>query len=138
MVFYFLTLNTWPLRNLQHGPSPFWTLNFQGIDGAALSGSDLVRRRPNAVTILYREIVGDAGSAMFDKWYQSGSKENVVFWRNEILKTTAVRAAIDKMNELFFESEKCINMMPEQLVDVIVPVQEMLQSECLRLVDAIS
>ena len=54
-------------------------LNFQGDDGAATIGSDLGRRAPNAVVVLFRDSLADEKRIIFDDWYASGAVNS---WRN--------------------------------------------------------
>ena len=105
-------------------------LNFMGDDGAEATGSDLRRRGPNAVTVLYREILDGPIKADFESWYESGCNVDLEAWQSRIIKSSAMHVAAQKMLKMLRESEELAAAQPAELVEVIKPVQQMLQQIC--------
>ena len=75
-------------------------MNFQGDDGAVSSGSDLIRRAPNAVIVIFREGLDDVSKVRFDNWYVSGSQDNSMQWQNRIILSSAMKVAETRMQGL--------------------------------------
>lgn len=113
-------------------------LNFQGDDGAATVGSDLGRRAPNAVVVLFRDSLTDEKRNSFDKWYLSGSSERLAHWQEQIAESAAMKVAAVRMNGMLDESGRLAASLPEELVKVITPVQQMLEQVCQRSVRALT
>jgi octaprenyl-diphosphate synthase len=105
-------------------------LNFQGDDVAVSSGSDLFRRAPNAVIIIFREALDDVSQVRFDNWYVSGSQDNYLQWHNRIILSSAMKVAEVRMQNLIEDSERLAEKLPSEMVEIIVPIQQMLQHEC--------
>ena len=113
-------------------------LNFQGDDGAATSGSDLIRRAPNAVVVLFRDSLDDHAKNLFDNWYASGTKEDYMQWREQISASPAMQAAVVRMWDLIDASKRLSEKLPTELVEVVIPVQNMLQQECQKSMEILS
>ena len=105
-------------------------LNFQGDDGAVSIGSDLNRRAPNAVIVIFREGLDDVSKVRFDNWYTSGSQDNYMQWHNKIIISPAMKIAAVRMQDLIDDSERLAEKLPAELVEIIIPIQQMLQHEC--------
>ncbi len=105
-------------------------LNFKGDDGAVSSGSDLIRRAPNAVIVVFREGLDDLSKARFDSWYVSGSEENYLQWQNKIIASSAMNVAAIRMQSLIDDSERLAEKLPAELIEIVIPIQQMLQHEC--------
>tara|TARA_Y100001935_G_C17287340_1_gene501144 strand:+ start:47 stop:610 length:564 start_codon:yes stop_codon:yes gene_type:complete len=105
-------------------------LNFKGDDGALSSGSDLIRRAPNAVIVIFREGLDDFTKARFDSWYASGSKNGHLQWQSEINNSTAIGIAGVRMQSLIDDSERLAEKLPAELIEVVIPIQQMLQHQC--------
>ena len=113
-------------------------LNFQGDDGAATAGSDLGRRAPNAVVVLFRESLTDNMRSIFDHWYMSGSSEELAYWREQIAGSAAIKVAAVRMHGMLDESDRLAASLPEELVKVVTPVRQMLEQVCQRSVGALA
>ena len=105
-------------------------LNFQGNGGAVSSSSDLLRRAPNAVIIIFREALDDVSQIRFDNWYVSGSQDNYLQWHNRIILSSAMKVAEVRVQDLIEDSERLAEKLPSEMVEIIVPIQQMLQHEC--------
>jgi geranylgeranyl pyrophosphate synthase len=113
-------------------------LNFQVDDGAGPSSSDLIRRAPNAVIVLFRDSLDNISKTRFDDWYVSGSKDNYMQWQKKILVSPAMKIAALRMQELINDSERLAEELPSVLVEVIIPIQKMLQYECQKSIEIIT
>ena len=105
-------------------------LNFKGDDGAVSSGSDLIRRAPNAVIVIFREGLDDFTRARFDSWYVSGRQNDYLQWQSEIISSPAMNVAAVRMQSLIDDSVRLAEKLPAELIEVVIPIQEMLQHEC--------
>ena len=112
-------------------------LNFKGDDGDATCGSDLGRRAPNAVVVLFREGLDEVAKARFDAWYASGSDDDGR-WQKQLMGSSAINVAVAKMNGMLDQSERLAAALPEELVEVITPVQQMLLHVCQKSVGALN
>ena len=113
-------------------------LNFQGDDGAASGSSDLNRRAPNAVIVLFRDTLDNVSKARFDNWYLSGSKDNYMQWHKQIFVSPAMEMAAVRMQDLINDSEQLADKLPSELVEVIIPIQNMLQHECQKSIEILT
>ena len=107
-------------------------LNFRAGDGAADCGSDLVRRAPNAVIVLYRERMEGGEALAFDRWCKEGSNDGLAFWLQKIMASDALIQSAGRMQSIFDESIRCAAEMPVELQTAIAPVQNLLESVCLQ------
>ena len=107
-------------------------LNFSGGDGANTCGSDLGRRAPNGVVVLFRQSLDDSRRAAFDSWYASGSPDGLDQWVEELRRSSAPAEAARLMNGLLNDASCCAARLPAELVAVITPIQQLLQQVCLK------
>ena len=112
-------------------------LNFQGDDGAATMGSDLGRRAPNAVVVLFRDTLTAEKRNRFDSWYALGNSEQLAYWQETIAESAAMKVAAVRMHGMLDESARLAASLPEELVEVITPVHQMLEQVCQRSVRAL-
>ena len=105
-------------------------LNFKGKDGAAEDGSDLGKRAPNAVVVLFRNGLDEVTKARFDSWYVSGHTDELIKWQETIMDSPAIDLATLKMNSILDESAYLATSFPEELIEVITPIQQILQQVC--------
>ena len=110
-------------------------LNLQIVDNEASANSDLIRRAPNAVIVLFRNSLDNVSKAHFDNWYVSGSKDNYMLWKKKILVSSAMETAAFRMQELINDSKLFAEKLPTELVEVIIPVQNILQNECQKSIE---
>ena len=72
----------------------------------------------------------DATKADFESWYESGCNVDLKAWQRRIIESSAMHVAAQKMLKMLRESEELAAAQPAELVDVIMPVQQMLQQIC--------
>ena len=75
---------------------------------------------------------------MFDGWYASGSSEQLAQWQDAITESAAMKVAAVRMHGMLDESERLAASLPEELMEVITPVQQMLEQVCQKSVRALT
>ena len=107
-------------------------LNFSGGDGANTCGSDLGRRAPNGVVVLFRQSLDAKTKADFENWYASGSSDGLDLWVDELRRSPALGEAARRMDSLLEDANSYVDRLPAELVFVITPIQQLLQQVCLN------
>ena len=113
-------------------------LNFQGNDGAEAQASDLRRRAPNAVTLIYRHMLPAPEKMHFDEWYRSGCNSALDYWQDKIIGSSAMKTAARRMHGIFNESGRLAEELPVGLDEVIFPLHLMVKQVCEKSVVALS
>jgi geranylgeranyl pyrophosphate synthase len=113
-------------------------LNILGNDGAEATGSDLRRRAPNAVIVIYREELDDPTKDNFDSWFLSRCNVDLETWQRKISDSSAMHIAAKEMLAMLQESERLITSLPVELTAVINPVHQMLRNICQKQVTAMA
>ena len=107
-------------------------LNFSGGDGANTCGSDLGRRAPNGVVVLFRDQLDASRQSDFDEWYACGTKDGLEAWVDELRESGAPTEAARRMESLLGDATAYANRLPAELSAVITPIQQLLQQVCLK------
>ena len=81
--------------------------------------------------------LADEKRIIFDGWYASGSSEQLAQWREAIMESAAIKVAIVRMQGMLDESER-LTHLPDELMEVITPVQQMLEQVCQKSVRALA
>lgn len=113
-------------------------LNFQGNDGAETQASDLGRRAPSAVTLIYRHSLGTSEQSHFDEWYRSDCNSALDFWQDKIIGSSAMNTASCRMHDIFNEGSRLAEELPVGLSEVIHPLHLMVKQVCEKSVMALS
>ena len=112
-------------------------LNFQGNDGAETQASDLGRRAPNAVTLIFRHLLETPEQGQFDKWYRSGCNSELKCWQDKIIGSRAMHTASRRMHDIFNEGGRLAEEFPLGLDEVIYPLHLMVKQICEKSVVAL-
>lgn len=107
-------------------------LNFRALDGAIDQGSDLARRAPNAVVVLYRQSLQPEQLIIFDDWYSSGSNTEFESWRKKILFSEAMELSAHEMQKGLSKTTHLAKEMPTALSEAVLPVQLILRQVCMK------
>ena len=107
-------------------------LNFRALDGAANCGSDLARRAPNAVIVLYRQNLTPVQAIAFDDWFLSDDNAALCAWQQQILRSDAMALSAHQMHKTFDQTVYYAQVLPAGLSEVIAPVQALLKQVCLK------
>ena len=113
-------------------------LNFSGGDGANTCGSDLGRRAPNGVVVLFRQSLDATVKVDFDDWYASGSPDGLDRWVDELRRSPALGEAARRMDNLLEDATGYADRLPAELVAVITPIQQLLQQVCVKSVASLN
>ena len=113
-------------------------LNFSGGDGANTCGSDLGRRAPNGVVVLFRQQLDSQSQARFDDWYACGASEDLEIWVDELRASDAPAEAARRMESLLGDATVYAGRLPTELSAVITPIQQLLQQVCLKSVASLN
>ena len=113
-------------------------LNFSGGDGANTCGSDLGRRAPNGVVVLFRQQLDAQGQSKFDDWYACGASEGLEAWVDELRASGAPAEAARRMESLLGDATAYAGRLPTELSAVITPIQQLLQQVCLKSVASLN
>jgi geranylgeranyl pyrophosphate synthase len=107
-------------------------MNFRALDGAEDQGSDLARRAPNAVIVLYRQSLNVERRAAFDAWYISRSNAGIETYNQDILTSDAMAMSAHEMQKILATTDSTAHSLPSGLLEVILPVQSLLEQACLK------
>ena len=107
-------------------------MNFRALDSAEDQGSDLARRAPNAVVVLYRQALTAERIAAFDAWYIARSNADIETYHQDILKSDAMAKSAHEMQKILAKTDSAVEALPSGLLEAILPVQLLLEQACLK------
>ena len=113
-------------------------MNFRALDGAEGQGSDLARRAPNAVVVLYRQALSVERKRAFDAWYVSSSNAEIETYHQDILTSDAMAMSAHEMQKILARTDSAAQALPVGLLEAILPVQSLLEQACLKSVAPIN
>ena len=109
-------------------------LNVIGKDGAASPASDLLRRAPNAVIVMFRTTLDREHAADFDSWLASGSEHNALNWQTRLRRSPALCMTASALMSMFDEAESSSDALPSDCQAIITPIKAQLRHVCRDLV----
>ncbi len=109
-------------------------LNVIGKDGAASPASDLLRRAPNAVIVMFRTTLDREHAAEFDSWLASGSEHNALNWQTRLRRSPALSMTSSALMSMFDEAESSSDALPSDCQAIITPIKAQLRHVCRDLV----
>ena len=109
-------------------------LNVIGKDGAASPASDLLRRAPNAVIVMFRTTLDREHAADFDSWRASGSEHTALNWQTRLRRSPALSMAASALMSMFDEAESSSDALPSDCQAIITPIKAQLRHVCRDLV----
>jgi geranylgeranyl pyrophosphate synthase len=109
-------------------------LNVIGKDGAASPASDLLRRAPNAVIVMFRTTLDREQASAFDKWLASGSDYNALDWQTRLRRSPALSMTASALMSMFDEAESSSDALPSDCQAIITPIKAQLRHVCRDLV----
>ena len=111
-------------------------LNVTGTDGAASPASDMLRRAPNAVIVMFRNTLSGAQAEAFDSWLASGTTKDAGYWQDQLRQSRALALTAKKLRELVAEAEACAHTLAADCQSVITPLNAQLRHLCLDLANS--
>ncbi len=109
-------------------------LNVIGKDGAASPASDLLRRAPNAVIVMFRTTLDRDHASDFDKWLASGTEHNALNWQTRLRRSPALSMTASALMSMFDEAESSSDALPSDCQAIITPIKAQLRHVCRDLV----
>ena len=109
-------------------------LNVMGKDGAASPASDLLRRAPNAVIVMFRTTLDRDHAAEFNKWLACGSEHGALEWQMRLRRSPASSMTASALMNMFDEAERSSDALPSDCQAVITPIKAQLRHVCRELV----
>jgi geranylgeranyl pyrophosphate synthase len=109
-------------------------LNVIGKDGAASPASDLLRRAPNAVIVMFRTTLDREQASAFDKWLASGTEHNALDWQTRLRRSPALSMTASALMSMFDEAESSSDALPSDCQAIITPIKAQLRHVCRDLV----
>ena len=109
-------------------------LNVIGKDGAASPASDLLRRAPNAVIVMFRTTLDRDHASDFDKWLASGTEHNALNWQTRLRRSPALSMTASALMSMFDEAESSSVALPSDCQAIITPIKAQLRHVCRDLV----
>lgn len=109
-------------------------LNVIGKDGAASPASDLLRRAPNAVIVMFRTTLDREQASAFDKWLASGTDHNALDWQTRLRRSPALSMTASALMSMFDEAESSSDALPSDCQAIITPIKAQLRHVCRDLV----
>ena len=113
-------------------------MNFRALDGAIDQGSDLARRAPNAVVVLYRQSLPAEQLIVFDEWYSSNSNTKFASWRQKILASEAMAMSAHQMQKSLSKTADFAKEMPMALSEAVLPVELLLRQVCMKAISPVN
>lgn len=107
-------------------------LNIIGEDGALNPASDLMRRAPNGVIVTYRNTLLGEDRERFDQWLSNADHKGASYWHQRIISSSAISITCELMSGILEEAEMKAMSIPEELADIVAPVQALLGSICAK------
>lgn len=109
-------------------------LNIAGTDGANSPASDLIRRTPNAVIVMFRTTLKRNKAAEFDKWLASSDTSGAATWQKRLARSLAMQMTASSLLKMMEQAEASSAQFPHDCRDVIAPIQSQLHTVCHKLV----
>ncbi len=107
-------------------------LNIIGEDGALNPASDLMRRAPNGVIVTFRNTLVGEDRDSFDAWLARADHQKASYWHQRIIASSAISITCDFMSSILAEAEMKALSIPDELADIVAPVQALLASICAK------
>jgi octaprenyl-diphosphate synthase len=111
-------------------------LNVTGTDGAESPASDMLRRAPNAVIVMFRNTLSGAQAEAFDSWLASGTTKDAGYWQDQLRQSRALALTARKLRALAAEAESCASTLASDCQAVITPLNAQLRHLCLDLANS--
>ena len=80
-------------------------LNVAGTDGANSPASDLMRRAPNAVIVMFRTTLDRNSAADFDKWLASCDTTRAPAWQAKLRRSLAMQMTASSLLNMMEQAE---------------------------------
>lgn len=110
-------------------------LNVKGSDGAENPASDLLRRAPNAVIVMFRNTLDTPTREQFNRFLAQADNHDALSWQKRILPSSALEMTAKALMNMLEEAEISCAALPQDCQAIIAPIQAQLRSVCCRLTE---
>ena len=105
-------------------------LNVIGKDGAESPASDLLRRAPNAVIVMFQTTLDRHMAAAFDAWLASGDTHEALAWQDRLRRSPALSMTSSALLSMLEEAEASSATFPADCRAIITPILGQLRKVC--------
>ena len=105
-------------------------LNVIGKDGAESPASDLLRRAPNAVIVMFQTTLDKHTATAFDNWLSSGDTHDALTWQEHLRKSSALTMTSSALLSMLEEAEASSAAFPSDCRAIITPILAQLRHVC--------
>lgn len=112
-------------------------LNVLGSDGAENPASDLLRRAPNAVIVMFRNTLDTPTRAQFNEFLAQADNGDAGAWQQRIRPSSALEMTAKALMNMLEEAEISCAALPQDCQVIIAPIQAQLRSVCHRLTEGL-
>ena len=97
-------------------------LNVIGKDGAESPASDLLRRTPNAVIVMFQTTLDKSTAIAFDSWLSSGDTHDALTWQEHVRQSAALTMTSSALLSMLEEAEASSAAFPTDCRAIITPI----------------
>lgn len=108
-------------------------MNVRGCDGAASPASDLVRRAPNAVIVMFRQTLDTPNMDAFNSWLSRGDSSEAGYWQDLLNRSPALEMTAAALMNMMEEAELSCAALPHDCQAIIAPIEAKLRDICAKL-----
>ena len=105
-------------------------LNVIGKDGAESPASDLLRRAPNAVIVMFQTTLDRHMATAFDTWLASGDTTEAAAWQDRLRRSPALGMTSASLLSMLEEAEASSAAFPADCRAIITPILAQLRHVC--------
>ena len=105
-------------------------LNVIGKDGAESPASDLLRRAPNAVIVMFQTTLDRHMAAAFEAWLSSGDTHEAHAWQDRLRRSPALSMTSASLLSMLEEAEASSAVFPTDCRAIITPILAQLRHVC--------
>jgi len=105
-------------------------LNVIGKDGAESPASDLLRRAPNAVIVMFQTTLDKHMASAFDDWLASGDTHDALAWQDRLKRSPALSMTSAALLSMLEEAESSSGAFPADCRAIITPILAQLRHVC--------
>ena len=105
-------------------------LNVIGKDGAESPASDLLRRTPNAVIVMFQTTLDKHMATAFDDWLSSGDTHDAPAWQERLHHSPALTMTSSALLNILEEAEASSAAFPADCRPIITPILAQLRHVC--------
>jgi geranylgeranyl pyrophosphate synthase len=103
--------------------------NIMGTDGEMAALSDLKRKAPNAVIIMFKESLNEKSQELFSKWIRESNNNDACYWQKQLNESQAFMKTSAVFKKMIDEVHLISTSLPEELRQITIPIMDDLKKE---------